>query len=258
MFDNTFDSLLNDILTDHVNQDPAVDVSKGSPDYVTSSAFASALWALESRGKYLSTQIVPGPNMERDNLEHWASLRGLALNPAESDSSLLARLLGNIRRPPAGGNKYDYVAWALAASPNVANAWTVPCGQGPGTIDVIILANATLTGSEIPGDDLIATVTAYLTDICPLDPKYLRVLAPQVLTENVTIARAGADYPAAQAIADITSSLAAYIPGQTLYGDSLKVLALGGGNGSAPVTAPPADVVPTAYQMIRPGVINVT
>ncbi|WP_293766567.1 baseplate J/gp47 family protein, partial [uncultured Aquitalea sp.] len=31
----------------------------------------------------------------------------------ESDSELLARLLELIRRPPAGGNKYDYRRWAM-------------------------------------------------------------------------------------------------------------------------------------------------
>ncbi|WP_337050187.1 baseplate J/gp47 family protein, partial [Serratia fonticola] len=31
----------------------------------------------------------------------------------ESDKSLLARLLELIRRPPAGGNKYDYHRWAM-------------------------------------------------------------------------------------------------------------------------------------------------
>ncbi|MGC6336137.1 baseplate J/gp47 family protein, partial [Pasteurella multocida] len=33
---------------------------------------------------------------------------------AESDTSLLERLLELIRRPPAGGNRYDYRNWALS------------------------------------------------------------------------------------------------------------------------------------------------
>ncbi|MCM0081769.1 baseplate J/gp47 family protein [Geomonas sp. Red32] len=258
MFDNTVDSILNDILTDLLNEDPNVDVSQGSPDYISAKAFASALWGLENRGKYLSTQIVPGPNMERNGLEEWASARGIILNPSESDASLLARLRFNLRRPPAGGNKYDYVTWARAASSDIADAWTVPRGQGPGTVDLIVLAKAATTGSEIPSSDLLATVRGYIVDLCPDVVEYLRVLAPEVLLQDVTINRTDADYPAAQAIADITSSLASYLPGQILYPDSLKVLALGGGNGNAPVTAPAAPVEPTAYQMIRPGVINVT
>lgn len=258
MFDRTFDEILQEIITDHVNQDPVIDISKGSPDYITSAAVASAIWGMEKRGKYLSTQIVPGPDMSRENLEHWAIMRGLALDPAESDAALLTRLLFDIRHPPAGGNKYDYSRWAKLASLDVAAAWCVSQGQGTGTVDVIILANAARTGSEIPANALLSTVRAFIADICPDQVQFLRVLAPEVLGEDVTISRAGTDYPDAQAIADITTSLAIYIPGQPLYQDTLKGLALGGGDGRALVTLPAADIVPTPYQMIRPGAINVT
>ncbi len=40
----------------------------------------------------------------------------------ETDTELLARLLEIIRRPPAGGNKYDFRRWAMEV-PGVTNAF---------------------------------------------------------------------------------------------------------------------------------------
>ena len=255
-YDKSFDELLNDTLTDHVNQDPTVDVSKGSLVFIKSAASSSAVWGLYQEINYIGDQIIPGVNTDRENLEHHAIVRGLPLIGGETDAALLARILEFIRRPPAGGNQYDYVRWAKELD-GVASAWCIPCGQGPGTIDVILLADITLTGSEIPTTQLLADVRAHLVDICPGDVKYLRVLAPEVLTQDVTITRAGADYPATVASADITAYLQSLQPGQTLYLGQLTTLALGGGSGDAPCTTPSANVIPTSYQMIRPGVVNV-
>ena len=48
---------------------------------------------------------------------------------AESDASLLARLLEIIRRPPAGGNQYDYKNWALSVD-GVCSAYVYPLRRG--------------------------------------------------------------------------------------------------------------------------------
>jgi uncharacterized phage protein gp47/JayE len=255
-FLKTFDELLNAILTDLQTQAPGCDVSRGSLLFVKSSALASALWGLYKEGQYVEFQRF-ADTCDRETLDHYVTVRGMTIIPGETDAALRARVLDDIRHPPAGGNKYDYPRWAKEASTDVQGAWCVPLGQGPGTVDVVITAKAA-TGSEIPDADLLATVRAYIVDICPTDIKFLRVLAPEPLPVNVTIDRAGSDYPAASAIADITAYLAGFTPGQPLYLDQLKALALGGSEGAAPVTLPVADVTPTAYQMIRPGVINVT
>ncbi len=47
---------------------------------------------------------------------------------AESDASLLERLLELIRRPPAGGNKYDYRNWALSVD-GVTAAYVYPFAE---------------------------------------------------------------------------------------------------------------------------------
>lgn len=51
----------------------------------------------------------------------------------ESDSDLRGRLHDRIRRPPAGGAKHDYVAWALE-QPGVTRAWVFPLHSGVGTV----------------------------------------------------------------------------------------------------------------------------
>ncbi len=50
----------------------------------------------------------------------------------ESDASLLARLLEIIRRPPAGGNRYDYKNWALSVD-GVTSAYVYPPTRRTGT-----------------------------------------------------------------------------------------------------------------------------
>lgn len=56
----------------------------------------------------------------------------------ESDESLLARYLQKVRSPSAGGNKADYVNWALEV-PGVGGVSVVPVRDGPGTVSVAII-----------------------------------------------------------------------------------------------------------------------
>jgi uncharacterized phage protein gp47/JayE len=255
MAGRSFDQILNRLLTDYANQFPGVDISKGSLIYMKAAAQASALWGLYKEVDYQARQIFPD-TADRENLEHHATVRGLPLITGETDGELLARLLDFIRRPPAGGNKYDYARWAKEIA-GVRNAWPVSCGQGPGTVDLVIISDIELTGSEIPASELLAEVRAHIVDICPADVKYLRVLAPEIIVQDVAITRVGAVYPAASAQEDITAYLTGFLPGQALYLGQLTNLALGGGEGDAFATTPSASVLPTGYQMIRPGGVHV-
>jgi uncharacterized phage protein gp47/JayE len=161
-FQKDFDELLDDILTDYKNQFPEADTSQGSLIYIKSACVASALWGLYKYQEYISKQIFPD-TADTENLDHHAWVRGLTRNPSESDSDLLARLLDYIRRPPAGGNQYDYVKWALEIT-NVEAAYCYPIAQGLGTVDVVILSD-TSTGSEVPSSysTLEGTTTAVQT-----------------------------------------------------------------------------------------------
>ncbi|OPY07262.1 MAG: Baseplate J-like protein [Syntrophaceae bacterium PtaB.Bin095] len=158
-FQRDFNDLLNALLTDWRNQFPEADLSPGSLIYMKSACLASALWGLYKYQEWITKQIFPD-TADSAHLEHHAWVRGLSRRSGETDGELLARLLEYIRRPPAGGNKYDYQKWALEID-NVARAWCIPQGQGPGTVDVVIAADEAATGSEIPSSHaLTGTTTA--------------------------------------------------------------------------------------------------
>lgn len=92
----------------------------------------------------------------------------------ENDASLLARLLEIIRRPPAGGNRYDYKNWALNVD-GVTSAYVYPLRRGLGTVDIAITAE-----NGIPSDDTVRRVQAYIDDVRPVTAKHSLVLKPTV------------------------------------------------------------------------------
>lgn len=93
---------------------------------------------------------------------------------AESDSALLARLLEKIRRPAAGGNRYDYRNWALEVD-GVEAAFVYPLRRGLGTVDIAITAN-----NDIPSDDTIRRCQAYIDEVRPVTAKESLVVKPDV------------------------------------------------------------------------------
>lgn len=163
-FQKDFDGLLNAILTDYKNQFPEADTSQGSLIFIKSACLASALWGLYKYQDWISKQIFPD-TADTEYLEHHAWVRGITRTYGETDAAYLARLLDYIRRPPAGGNKYDYVKWALAKD-NVKAAYCFPLAQGLGTVDVVIVANETNTGSEVPSS--YSTLTGTNTSVSAL------------------------------------------------------------------------------------------
>lgn len=76
----------------------------------------------------------------------------------ESDSSLLERLLNKIRRPAAGGNRYDYKDWALDVD-GVEQAYVYPLRRGLGTVDIAITAD-----NDVPNDETVRRAQAYIDD----------------------------------------------------------------------------------------------
>jgi uncharacterized phage protein gp47/JayE len=254
-FERTFDELFNAILTDYKNQFPEADSSKGSLVFIKSSALASSLWGLYKYQGWIARQAFPD-TADVEALEHHAWVRGINRKTGETDADLLARLLDYIRRPPAGGNKSDYVKWALSIT-GVKAAYCVPLGQGPGSVDVVIVADIS-TGSEVPSAGLIEEVRAYIDEQRPVTAKYLRVIAPEILPQAVTLAGTGANYNPVQTALDIATYMEGFAPGQPLYRSQLGNIAIINGAEDYVIPTPAANVVPAAMQTIRPGAINVT
>lgn len=323
-FQKNFDELLSGILTDYRNQFPEADLSKGSLIFIKSACLTSALWGLYKYQDWISKQIFPD-TADVDKMEHHAWVRGITRTAGETDEEYLARLLEYIRRPPAGGNKYDYIKWAKEVD-YVTSAWCVPLGQGLGTVDVIITADEDYTGSEVPsshaltntvsdlaenklidsaahfsgvvrpGDiavndtledeakitvvsdtqltldndiftlagqeytikSLTVQVKKYIDDLRPVTAKILRVLPPSVLSEDVTMAVTGSGVDRVKINTEISAYMNSMKPGQALYRARLSSIAISNGADNAVITAPAADVVPTDYEMIRPGTITVS
>lgn len=99
----------------------------------------------------------------------------------ESDADLLARLLELLRRPPAGGNKYDYYKWAMSV-PGVTNAFVYPLRRGLGTVDVVIVS-----GQDLPSQETIKKAQDYIDEVRPVTAKGALVLAPTKKQVNISV-----------------------------------------------------------------------
>ncbi|MFZ4220951.1 baseplate J/gp47 family protein [Enterobacter ludwigii] len=122
----------------------------------------------------------------------------------ESDDSLLARLLEVIRRPPAGGNKYDYHRWAMEI-PGVTAAYVYPLRRGLGTVDVVITS-----GNDLPSPETIAATQAHIDDVRPVTAKNSLVLAPTPRNVDFVIQVALSGLTLADAKTQINSALVSY------------------------------------------------
>ncbi|MEY8872761.1 baseplate J/gp47 family protein [uncultured Haemophilus sp.] len=100
---------------------------------------------------------------------------------AESDASLLERLLEIIRRPPAGGNRYDYRTWALSVD-GVDAAYVYPLRRGLGTVDIAITSN-----NDVPSDETVQRCQAYIDDVRPVTARESKVVKPDVTKVNFNI-----------------------------------------------------------------------
>lgn len=99
----------------------------------------------------------------------------------ESDNSLLTRLLDLLRRPPAGGNQYDYKAWALSVD-GVTSAYVYPLRRGLGTVDVVITS-----GDNVPSDDIVSKVQNYIDSVRPVTAKNSMVIKPDVTKVDIEV-----------------------------------------------------------------------
>ncbi|MCG8993205.1 baseplate J/gp47 family protein [Laribacter hongkongensis] len=178
----------------------------------------------------------------------------------ESDGELLARLLELIRRPPAGGNKYDYRRWAMEV-PGVSAAYVYPLRRGLGTVDVVI----TSAGS-LPSAATLAVVQTHIDDVRPVTAKHSLVLAATEKVVNVAVAvqLSGITFDAAKA--QIGATLTNYFnqlePGETAIKSRIEALVSDlSGVVDRAVTQPAANVVPlvdaTKVEWVRLGTVTV-
>ncbi|MBT9431349.1 baseplate J/gp47 family protein [Candidatus Sodalis endolongispinus] len=179
---------------------------------------------------------------------------------AESDAALLARLLEVIRRPPAGGNQYDYHRWAVSL-PGVTEAYVYPLRRGYGTVDVVIV-----THNDLPSPETIKSVQSYIDEMRPVTAKDCLVLAPVVVKADITVQVSLNNLTLDAARKQITSALSDYFnrlaPGEVAVRTQLGALISEVvGVVDYQLLAPSANVVPVVnkqtVQWIRAGTITV-
>lgn len=180
---------------------------------------------------------------------------------AESDSELLARLLDIIRRPPAGGNQYDYRRWAMAVD-GVTAAYVYPLRRGLGTVDVVITS-----AGGAPSAEIIAAVQAYIDDQRPVTAKDFLVLAPTFKNVDIDVRISVSGVTLAEAVANITSALTDYIarlaPGEAFIKSQAEmIVSQVTGIVDRNMITPTGNVLPTVdesvVEWIRAGDIEVS
>jgi uncharacterized phage protein gp47/JayE len=154
----TFDELLNNILTDYRNQGGTL----SGETVLREGCLAVAIWGAYKYQEYIAKQPFPD-TADTENLNHHGAVQDIPRNAGEEDADYLARILDDIQNPSAGGNLYDYRKWAEEIS-GVARAYPVALAQGDGTVDVVVVADIDLTGSELPSASMrkgtATTITA--------------------------------------------------------------------------------------------------
>lgn len=160
--------------------------------------------------------------------------------------------LGN---DPGAGPDVMQMEW-YAAAELVGNAKAYSCPRGVGTVDVLVIG-ASHDGD--PTDTLLQAVSDIVHDMMPADlpPENVRVLRPTYTTQHVSIQPLGSGDQNAL-ISDIEAYLNSLEPGQVMYVDKLKALAIDNGYNSANVFVPSSNLVPDQYEVIRSGTITIS
>ncbi|MCK8550321.1 baseplate J/gp47 family protein [Yersinia ruckeri] len=179
----------------------------------------------------------------------------------EDPEDLLARLLDIIRRPPAGGNKYDYKRWALEVT-GVTAAFVYPLRRGLGTVDIVITS-----ADGLPSQAIIAETQRHIDDVRPVTAKSSLVMAPTIKSFNiqVKISLNGITFDVAEAL--IKETLNNYInrlmPGESFIRSQAEMLvSLITGVSDRKIITPAENVIPrvddTVVEWLRIGSITVT
>lgn len=139
---------------------------------------------------------------------------------AETDAELLARLLERIRRPAAGGNRYDFKNWALDVD-GVTSAYVYPLRRGLGTVDIVITSS-----NGMPTEDTIKNCQEYIDDVRPVTAKDVLVMAPDALTIDVDVSVYMPDIDEVQSPVEraLTEYFALLEPGEDLVVSQLEAI----------------------------------
>lgn len=175
---------------------------------------------------------------------------------AETDDSILLRLLTRIRQAPHGGNVQDYVTWALEVA-GVTRAWCYPLYFGDGTVGVTFVLDDQV-GSIIPDAAKVQEVQDYIDAVRPVTAA-VTVFAPTAVPLDLTIAltpNTAAVQAAVQAELESLLRRAAE-PGATILWSQLnEAISIAQGETDHVLSVPAADVPHAADEIAVLGTIT--
>lgn len=175
---------------------------------------------------------------------------------AESDASLLSRLLDYMQNPPGGGNAADYRRWSKSVA-GVGEAYVYPLRQGAGTVDIVITGDGV-----IASDEVVQAAQAHIDEQRPCTAKASTVIAAVPLTIDVTLkVMPSAGYTLQTLTAPVREAVQAafadYQPGSRVYMSALITAASAvPGVVDVSVAVPAATVIPTAIQWPMCGTVT--
>jgi uncharacterized phage protein gp47/JayE len=122
----------------------------------------------------------------------------------EEDDDFRSRMLAVYAAPPQGGDRQDYIEWALAV-PIVTRAWVAPHMAGPGTVSVYFMADVTEAAFDGFPQGANGVAAADWRDVAATGDQLIvanALYAPQPVTALV-YALAPAPEPVAFTVADL-------------------------------------------------------
>jgi uncharacterized phage protein gp47/JayE len=143
-YSKTFDDILEGLLSEWRTQFPDADTSVGSMIFIKCSALASALWSAYRYQDWIARQSFVD-TCDSETLDRHAGVYGLTRISGENDAAFAGRLLSHLRKPPAGGNRYDWLRWPK----DPAVVYTYPVGSVPVTAGLVYVHENPRGGGSI-------------------------------------------------------------------------------------------------------------
>jgi len=256
-FQRDFNELLNEILTNYRTQFPG-DITPGTALFIKASCTASMLWGLYQQLDKASDQMFV-ESADRAHKERHAAEFGIS-TVGKTDAQIVDEVLAAKRSKLAGGNRYDYAAWAREVTlgdESVTYATVVDLAQGEGTFDIVV---------ETTMQSASSGILAKIKEVCqarrPIGSGFswgMRVVRAVKWNPAIIIVGSGANWNKEATKLAAKSYVDGLVPGQRLARSMLLAIAHEYGAETADVTTPASDLTPPwdpsipLYQVIRSG-----
>jgi len=256
-FQRNFNELLDEILINYKNS-LSVDIPEGSVLFVKAACTASMFWGLYQALSRAADQFFV-TTADRQHLECHAAEYNIP-TVGRPNMQIVDDILTAKRSKLAGGNRYDYVAWAREVTLGdeyITHAQLVPLARGEGTFDIIVVGSG---NDGRASDDICAKIYEHIQEHRPIGSGFsdgMRVCAAEPEYITVTIHGAGANWNQVATREAITAYISTLRPRETLYISQLTSIIHQYGATTAQVLAPsvdsspPESVVEGQYSMYR-------